>query len=477
MLRNHFFRLFLIATTIVLSSIGRADNHINPDGRGKMAKIGQERLNNYIMQRLDYLLEQVGQSLGQRYNLDQTIIDKLKRSIVESIETQLKQEKIGNVRSFAGAARKGGMEMLEIVLSQPGCKAALAKYLNEKQLQDYLDFTRARGQRDQQAVNRHLTAVWDQQFSLTADQRRQIEQLLGAETGAQWRLTSMDMLYGSEESVNMAYHKLKVSMDEVLSESQSNIWRLLKNRRKAKIDEVEIRENRLAEAEKKIIEAVKAGKITRREAGKEIEAMKEEFWTRDKDDNRLNDDDWDEDEDPRKEEFQRAEKRIRIAVEVGRITKQQAEKRLAEMKLRADGAANRKMEFDPETQKDQKSGFKDVLTNHPLYQKTISDVLPIEAYAEYQRKQEKKKAYYMMANRDLVVAMFDTTLLLSEKQRQQIETVIEDLQSSYDFGPDINRQLFARLMTEKNSVNLSQWQQDRVGEYNEMNEDDNWDKE
>jgi len=26
-------------------------------------------------------------------------------------------------------------------------------------------------------------------------------------------------------------------------------------------------------------------------------------------------------------------------------------------------------------------------------------------------------------------------------------------------------------------VNLSQWQQDRVGEYNEMNEDDNWDKE
>jgi len=73
MLRNHFSRLFLIATTIVLSSIGRADNHINPDGRGKMAKIGQERLNNYIMQRLDYLLEQVGQSLGQRYNLDQTI--------------------------------------------------------------------------------------------------------------------------------------------------------------------------------------------------------------------------------------------------------------------------------------------------------------------------------------------------------------------------------------------------------------------
>ena len=205
--------------------------------------------------------------------------------------------------------------------------------------------------------------------------------------------------------------------------------------------------------------------------------MKEEFWTRDKDDNRLNDDDWDEDEDPRKEEFQRAEKRIRIAVEACRITKQQAGERLTEMKLRADGAANRKMEFDPETQKDQKSGFKDVLTNHPLYQKTISDVLPIEAYAEYQRKQEKKKAYYMMANRDLVVAMFDTTLLLSEKQRQQIETVIEDLQSSYDFGPDINRQLFARLMTEKNSVNLSQWQQDRVGEYNEMNEDDNWDKE
>merc|ERR1712000_343411 len=184
--------------------------------------------------------EQVGQSLGQRYNLDQTTIDKLKRSIVESIEIQLKQEKTGNVRSFAGAARKGGMEMLEIVLSQPGCRAALAKHLNDKQLQDYLDFTRARGQRDQQAINRHLTAVWDHQLSLTANQRRQIEQLLSAKTGTQWRLTSMDVLYDSEESVNMAYHKLKASMDEVLSESQSNIWRLLvtpaesKNRRKVK---------------------------------------------------------------------------------------------------------------------------------------------------------------------------------------------------------------------------------------------------
>ena len=377
----------------------------------------------------------------------------------------------------------------------------------------------------------------------------------------------------------MAYHKLKASMDEVLSESQSNIWRLLatpaesKNRRKVKNDEDEIREKRFDEAEEQIIEAVRVGKITRQEAGEKIEAMKEEFWTRDKDDNKLDDEDWDEDEDPRKEEFQRAEKRIRIAIEAGRITKQQAEERLtemklradgtvrrdptelkrgrqlqqdnrkklaeailaahtdqlgplderakkrlalvskgvveqylesqstahqadprkeefqraekririaveagritkqqagerlAEMKLRADGAANRKMEFDPETQKDQKSGFKDVLTNHPLYQKTISDVLSIEAYAEYQRKQEKKKAYYMMASKDLVVAMLDTTLLLSEKQRQQIETVVEDLPSSYDFGPDTNRQLFARLMTEKNSVNLSQWQQDRVGEY------------
>ena len=568
--RNHFFWLFLIATTIVFSNTSRADNHVKPD---------EQRLNNYIMPRLDYLLEQVGQSLGQRYNLDQTTIDKLKRSIVESIEIQLKQEKTGNVRSFAGAARKGGMEMLEIVLSQPGCRAALAKHLNDKQLQDYLDFTRARGQRDQQAINRHLTAVWDHQLSLTANQRRQIEQLLSAKTGTQWRLTSMDVLYDSEESVNMAYHKLKASMDEVLSESQSNIWRLLatpaesKNRRKVKNDEDEIREKRFDEAEEQIIEAVRVGKITRQEAGEKIEAMKEEFWARDKDDNKLDDEDWDEDEDPRKEEFQRAEKRIRIAIEAGRITKQQAEerltemklradgtvrrdptelkrgrqlqqdnrkklaeailaahtdqlgplderakkrlalvskgvveqylesqstahqadprkeefqraekririaieagritkqqaeKRLAGMKLRADGAANGKMKFDIETQKDQESGFKDVLTNHPLYQKTINDVLSIEAYAEYQRKQEKKKAYYMMASRDLVVAMLDTTLLLSEKQRQQIETVVEDLPSSYDFGPDTNRQLFARLMTEKNSVNLSQWQQDRVGEY------------
>ena len=45
--RNHFFWLFLIATTMVFSNTSRADNHVKPD---------EQRLNNYIMQRLDYLL-------------------------------------------------------------------------------------------------------------------------------------------------------------------------------------------------------------------------------------------------------------------------------------------------------------------------------------------------------------------------------------------------------------------------------------
>ena len=58
--------------------------------------------------------------------------------------------------------------------------------------------------------------------------------------------------------------------------------------------------------------------------------------------------------------------------------------------------------------------------NHPLYQRTIKDVLSEEAYARYQTYQAERLALRDRALRDLIVAYLDTRLLLSETQRQSV---------------------------------------------------------
>ncbi|HHZ90030.1 TPA: hypothetical protein EYN65_05765, partial [Candidatus Poribacteria bacterium] len=181
-----------IATTLILTNVVMSqDPDRNPDERQRKAELrerrerrgraGQERLKTFIMERLDSLLQQVGESIGQRYELEETTVNQLRRAVRESVENQLNQER-DMMRSFVGAARDGGMQMLEMLLSQPNCRAALAKHLNGKQFQDYLDFLKARGQREQRAVNRQLTALIDQQLSLTSNQREKVEQMLVTET-------------------------------------------------------------------------------------------------------------------------------------------------------------------------------------------------------------------------------------------------------------------------------------------------------
>ena len=159
-----------IATTLILTNVVMSqDPDRNPDERKRKAELkerrerrgrsGQERLKTFIMERLDSLLQQVGGSIGQRYELEETTIKKLRQTVRESVENQLNQEKdkgsITDMRRIAGIARDGGMQMLEMLFSQPNCRAALAKHLNGKQFQDYLDFTKARGQRGQRVANRH----------------------------------------------------------------------------------------------------------------------------------------------------------------------------------------------------------------------------------------------------------------------------------------------------------------------------------
>ena len=388
-MRKRSFLWLSIVATLVLIHVGIAQDKNQKPKRavGKWAKEAKKwngdkenplRINNFIMQRLDPLLKHIGENMSQRYELDETTVNKFQQHVRESVKTQLNQEKNGqgflqetkfdkkfvaeikdatkkgkitgqqadqkiaeakklweaNERmekefwvkrdTMRNAAEEGGMKMLELLLSQTDFKAALTKHLNEEQLQDYLDLTQKRRKLAQQAITRQLTANLDQQLSLTTDQRQKVEQLLDMvnsfkkqlATGMKTELTPIEMLVeiDSQESVNML-HRLKVPIDGILSKSQSEIWKLLAPSRKIK------------DPREEIMEAVLLGKISKREA----EVLKKELW-QEKDD-----------------DLEEEEADIKAMAKAGKINKKLAGARLKDLKRRPRGKAeaeNSNSEFE-----------------------------------------------------------------------------------------------------------------------------------
>ena len=612
-MRKRSFLWLSIVSTLMLIHVGIAQDKNQKPKRAveKWAKEAKKwngdkenlRINNFIMQRLDPLLKHIGENMSQRYELDETTVNKFQQHVRESVKTQLNQEKNGqgflqetkfdkkfvaeikdatkkgkitgqqadqkiaeakklweaNERiekefwvkrdTMRNAAEEGGMKMLELLLSQTDFKAALTKHLNEEQLQDYLDLTQKRRKLAQQAITRQLTANLDQQLSLTTDQRQKVEQLLDMvnsfkkqlATGMKTELTPIEMLVeiDSQESVNML-HRLKVPIDGILSKSQSEIWKLLAPSRKIK----DPREEKFDKAEAEIMEAVKAGKINKREAGaklEDLEALKKELW-QEKDD-----------------DLEEAE--IIKAVKAGKINKREAgvlhkdltrrprgkaeaensnsefkkrAKLMAEAKLAAyteqlgslDDRASRRLSLvtkgvveqhleaqpeDPDerykkaeaeiikavkagkinrrevgaklealkkelwqgekewvTENEYKHESNTEITNHPLYQQTIKDVLSDKAFARYKALQAERQAFRLQATSDLVVASLDTHLLLDENQRQHFEDTVAQLPTS----TNIFTKLFEQL---DNSEVLNSWQQARLDKFKWFDKDeDRW---
>ena len=510
-----------IATTLILTNVVMSqDPDRNPDERQRKAELkerrerrgraGQERLKTFIMERLDSLLQQVGESIGQRYELEETTIKKLRQTVRESVENQLNQER--DIIRIAGIARDGGMQMLEMLFSQPNCRAALAKHLNGKQFQDYLDFTKARGQRGQRVVNRQLTALIDQQLSLTSNQRKKIEQMLVIKTSDGW--PSMDTLtMTSKEAINLVYQNHTGQIDEIFSQKQSEIWQRLVTPPKDGETKWEAKDGndlkaRFHKAEVEIAEAVKAGRITKKQADERLEGLRRRLGAEKDDD--LN-------EDEHQIQFRKAEVRVKEAVKAGRITKEQADERLEGLRRRL--GAEERNQRDPAIMEESENAsqntakliaeaqlaahteqlgplnerasrrlalvskgvveqlleardewkdlnFDDDITNHPLYQKTIEDVLTEDAFDQYNAYQVERLAFRQKVSRDLVVASLDTHLLLSENQRKHFE-VITDMVNMWQPTPIATGlaltpvHTLIQLSEQLNNEALSPWQWNR----------------
>lgn len=405
----------------------------------------------------------VAESVGERYELDAATVKALHWSILDSVERALRQAR--GLDTFAKALREGNTVLLEILLSHPICQEAFAEHLSGTQFQDYLNFTMARRRRDQQAVARRITVALDKELSLTVDQREKVVQSLLDTVEDNYFPISMSILrMDSQEAINLAHYKLKISPGGVLSDTQSKLWwglvdKLVPQKRPVfigkrpvrvgKVDEkaadvlktnvqIEDRTAKSQERMKWIAETKLAAhtellgpldeRAARHLALAAKGAVQQYIETQDK---------------TYKVKYQQTEDELMKRVEAGKMTHEQAAKRLQFMRKDLWG-------------RDSASG----ITMHPLYQQAIKDVLSEEAYAAYSAHREEREALRLQALRDITVTCMDMQLLLSDSQRQQLESAVSHFASVPDSGnKPAEFLLFQLFQRAKNFEILTPWQQ------------------
>ncbi len=415
--------------------------------------------------------QRVAESVGERYDLDEAKVKAFHRSILDSVERTLWQA--GGLNDFAKALKVGNTVFLEMLVSHPICQAAFAEHLSGTQFQDYLNFTAERRQRDQQAVARRITVALDKELSLTLDQReRVVQSLLDTAENKPFPFSMSILGIGSQEAINLTHSKLKVSLDGILSDTQSKLWwelvdKLAPQKRpmfiRRKVVEVDKVDEKAAEVLKKSIqiedrtaksqERMKwiaeakliahtelLGPLDERAARRLALAAKGVTEQRSENQDK-----------GREIVLQGFETQFMKAVEAGEMTREQAAKRFQAMKEHLWNKENKNKRHESSA-----SG----ITKHSLYQQAIKDVLSEEAFNRYKAHQAEREALRLQALRDITVACMDTQLLLSDSQREQLETAVSHLAPVPYAGSKPAEFMFFQLFRRaRNFEILTPWQQ------------------
>ena len=410
----------------------------------------EERMNIHAKQRIVSLLERVVESIDERYGLDETAVKEVHWAILNSVESTLEHR--SGLDTFTRAVGAGSMSLLKMLVSHPGCKAAFAEHLSEAQLQDYLDFTEARQQRDQQVVARRLTMLIDKELSLTAEQREKIAKVLrGAAWNEAFPISMSTLQISSQQTIHLVHYRLKVSLDALLSEAQSKVWQKLVNTNanreravffvpKAEV-EVEVENEKVAKRKVEIPDKKRA--FIRREPAKHVNIEKGVNVVINEINVVINEiaidppgrlQPWIE-LNPAgtaaspEQMMEIAEAKLVAHTELLGDLDERAARRLA---LVAKGVAQQYTEAQDKTHDAMDELWGDEgtnidITDHPMYQQAIKDVLSEEAFAQYSTYQAEREVWHQQVLRDVVVACMDTQLLLGDTQRETLETAASQL--------------------------------------------------
>ena len=409
-----------------------------------------KRMGVVVKERIQVLLQLIGDNLSIRYNLDHAVVKVLRQSVFEAVETAIKRDT--DPHDFERAAEKSNTVLLEVLLSHPDCKNIFLEHLTETQLQDYLKFNRARQQRNLQATARQIVVLLDRELSLTADQRQSVEQLLLDTTESESFPTAMSMMIDSLNVVHLVHYKLKISLDGILTQTQSTLWHGL-----VKANTEEPRAIFVPLPEAGVKDVVDTAKL-------------------------VNKDNTPESQERIKQIQEIAEAKLMAHTELLGPLTEDADRRL---QVAAKGVVQRYMETqgeDPgamyretnaklmkaveagEITREEAAEKLEALrggshiTNHPLYQQAIKEVLSEDAFMQYSAHQVERENLRQQALRDRIVANLDTHLLFSEIQRKHLETVAVQLTIPLS-SKDAVMEMFIQLPQHVDAEMLSPWQQ------------------
>lgn len=416
---------------------------------GPRAEVPARRADPTLDRKIESLLQGVAENIGKRYNLDDPVVKALRQSIFKSIQTALTQDE--NLRVFAKAATDGNVALLELLLLHPSTKQGFAKHLTDTQLQDYLKLNRARKQRDLQATARQIVVLIDQELSLTNDQRRKVEQVLLDIIENESFPTAMSMMLDSLNVVHLLHYKLKISLYDILSQTQSKIWHGL-----VKTDTEEPRSIFVplpgVEMEDVVDTAKPGNKDNTPESQERIKQMQEiaeaKLMAHTELLGPLNEDVSrrlqlaskgvvqrymeTQGKDPG-EMYRETAAKLRQAVEAGEITREEAAENLEILRSKPD------------------------ITEHPIYQQAIKDVLSEDAFKQYRAHQTQRDNLRQQALRDRMVAIIDSQLLLDETQRNHLKTVVAQL-TLPSSNENAIMEMFIQLPQQVDAKVLSSWQ-------------------
>ena len=414
---------------------------------GARDEVPARRADPTLDRKIEALLQGVAENIGQRYNLDEPVVKVLRQSIFKSVQTALRQDK--NLRVFAKAATDGNVALLELLLLHPSTKPVFAKHLTDTQLKDYLKFNRARQQRNLQATVRQIVVLIDQELSLTNDQRRKVEQVLLETTENESFPTAMSMMIDSLNAVHLVHYRLKISLDGILTQTQSKIWHGLVETNtpeppsifvprpgaevKDVVDITKPDDTPASQERIKQIQQIAEAKLRaytellgplNEEANRRLQVaakgvVQRHIETQGKDPEAM---------------YRETAAKLMKAVENGEMTREAAAEKLEA--LREDSH----------------------ITNHPLYRQAIKDVLSEDAFTRYSEHQAEREKLRQQALRDRIVANLDTHLLFSETQRKHLETVAAQLTIPLS-SEDAVMEMFIQLPQRVNAEMLTRWQQ------------------
>lgn len=397
------------------------------------------------------LIQHIAKDIGKRYSLEEPVVEALHRSILEALNAVLGQNN-QDVSEFARVGQEGSIALIDGLLSHPDCKAAFARHLTEKQLQDYIEFTKKLRHQDQQAVARYIAAWMGQELILTRDQRKNLEQsLLDATANEAFPISTslfeIDILEALHligdilEALHLIDNKLEISLEELLTQNQFHLLQgvVFKNMAKGNNNKVAVEFQLRAFAIAKLKAHADLLDPLNKEASRRlsiaIDGVVQQYIDA-------------QNTDP-KATYRETATKLTQAVKAGEMTDRQTDERLdALMKELWDkGGTIRWREPNGD------------ITRNPLFQQTIKDVLSEEAYAQYTAHQAERRAWRRQALWDLVIACMDTQLLLDNTQRKHLETAVEVFAPlSRRNSPPISM-FFLLFQRQRNLEILTPWQQ------------------